>query len=69
MSSEVDGSRDEFLIYLAKRLGVSRDEALVSLGNWLSSFAPSPGGERHAFSIFDDQSSAPDVAKADTEEA
>jgi len=37
---DFDGYRDDFLVYLAKRLGVSHDAAETYLGSWLISFAP-----------------------------
>ncbi|MDF3068333.1 MAG: hypothetical protein K0R38_3934 [Polyangiaceae bacterium] len=33
--SSVDGFRDDLLAYLAKRLGVPREIALSTLGEWL----------------------------------
>ena len=34
----VDAIRDDLIAYLAKRLGVSHDVALSTLGNWLVDF-------------------------------
>lgn len=38
--SDFDVFRDDFLLYLAARLGVTRDAALSYLGDWLIAFTP-----------------------------
>jgi hypothetical protein len=35
---DFDEFRDDFVVYLATRLGLSPDEALLYLGDWLSTF-------------------------------
>ena len=36
--SDFDAFHDDFVLYLAGRLGVSRDAALTCLGDWLLAF-------------------------------
>jgi hypothetical protein len=47
-----DQSRDDLVTYLAERLGVSREAALVTLGDWLVDFervrdCVAPGSRRN----------------------
>lgn len=38
VESDFDAFRDDFVVYLAVRLGVSKDTALSYLGDWLIAF-------------------------------
>jgi len=38
VESDFDAFRDDFIVYLAGRLGVSNDAALSYLGDWLMAF-------------------------------
>ena len=40
VETDFDAFRDDFVLYLAKRLGVSKDAALGYLGDWLTAFTP-----------------------------
>lgn len=38
VETDFDAFRDDFVVYLAARLGVSKDAALSYLGDWLIAF-------------------------------
>lgn len=42
LESDFDEFRDDFVLYLAARLGVSEDAAVGYLGDWLMAFAADP---------------------------
>jgi len=42
---DLDEFRDDFVIYLANRLGVPHEVAATYLGNWLLAFAPTSVGD------------------------